>query len=116
VCVGLWLTDYLQYLPFAGVVFRQRHCRPEFDRSAGKLRHVDHFGTGELVFQLGDPVFIYFLICLSSLIFLILGKVRIVGNCFLNALNEMRSLDLNPMPQLFFKNQVPCSGHGKLIH
>ena len=65
---------------------------------------------GELVFQVGDPVFVYFLFCFSSLIFRILGNVRIVGNCFLNALNETRLLDLNAMLQLFFKDRVAYSG------
>jgi hypothetical protein len=72
--------------------------------------------SDELVFQLGDPVFVYFPFCLGSLIFRILGKVRIVGNCFLNAQNETRSLDLNATLQLFFKDGVTRGRHGKLVH
>jgi hypothetical protein len=64
----------------------------------------------------GDPVFVYFPFCLGSLIFRILGKVRIVGNCFLNAQNETRSLDLNATLQLFFKDGVTRGRHGKLVH
>ena len=37
VCVGFWLANDLPYLLFAGILFHQRHCRPEFNRIAGKL-------------------------------------------------------------------------------
>jgi hypothetical protein len=91
------LVNDLQYFLLADILFDQCYCGPKFNHIAGKLRHVDHLGTGELVFQFGDPGFVNFLFRPSGLIFRILGKIGIVSNRFLNPLNETRSLHLSAM-------------------
>ena len=68
----------------AGILFHQRHGRPELDRIARKLRHVDHFSTCELIFDFRKPRLVDLLFCPSSLIFRILSKIGIVGDRVLN--------------------------------
>src|SRR6266536_4880139 len=72
--------------------------------------------TRELVFQFGNTGLVDFLLCLGGLIFRILRQVGIVGDRFLNALNETRSLDPNAVCQLIFKGRMTSGGHGELVH
>src|SRR5262249_41638863 len=45
-----------------------------------------------------------------------LSEIGIVGDCFLNSLHQMRSLDPNALPQLIFKGRVTRGGHRELAH
>ena len=102
--IGFRLANDLPYFLLADILFDQCYCGPKFNHIAGKLRNVDHLGTGELVFQFGDPGFVDFLFRPSGLIFRILGKIGIVGDRLLNLLNQPRSFHLSAMLQLVFKD------------
>ena len=47
--VGFRFPNDLPHLFLTGILFDQRHGRPEFDGIPRKLRHVDDLGTCKLV-------------------------------------------------------------------
>src|SRR6266700_1632170 len=114
--IGFLLANDLPYLLLAGTLVEHWHRGPEFDRIAAELTDINDFSTRELVLQFGNTSLVDFLLCLGGLIFRILSQVSIVGDCFLNPLNEPRSLDPNAIRQLIFKDRVTSSGHGELVH
>jgi hypothetical protein len=56
------------------------------------------------------------LVCLGSLVLRILSKVGVVGNRFLNPLNQTWALDSDALVQLLFKSRMTRRGHGKFSH
>jgi len=50
------------------------------------------------------------------LVFRILSQVGVVSNCFLNTLNEARTLGPDAMLQFILKSRVTHGCHGELVY
>src|SRR5437764_5992172 len=76
---------------------------------------MDDFCARKLVFKLGNPGIIGFLLGIGDLIFGILNEVGIAGDRLLDPLREPDPL-LSAMLQFIFERRVSGGGHRKRIH
>jgi hypothetical protein len=72
--------------------------------------------TSKFVLKFKNTGLIDLLVCLGGLVLRILGQVGIVGNRFLNPLNQTWTLDPGALAQLTFKSRMTRGGHGEFSH
>ena len=100
--IGLRLADDLPDLLLLGVLVDQRHRRAKLDGVAGQLRHVDHFGTRELVLKLGDGALVERLLLLGGMILGVLREIAVRARIG-DLLDDPWPLDLLAVLELFFE-------------
>ena len=89
--------------------------RAEHHRVAGKFRHVDHVGAGNLVFKLRHTALIEALLLLGGVILGIFTEIAMRAG-FGDRLDDARPLHGLQKPDLLFQGLVALGSHWNLFH
>src|SRR5262249_53943663 len=108
-------ADDLPDLFLIRVLVDKRHRCAERHGIAGKLRYVDYFRAGNLVFELGNAAFVQRLLLFSRVILRVLGEVAVAAR-FGDLLNDARAVHRLAVAQFGFEGGKTRSSHRDLFH